>query len=112
VLEHGGIVMRGTRALEVLIADGRVRGVRIRGEDNDYEQDRVILADNVICTIPPKYIFRVLPRGAFPSEWVELLERKFWGAGLLTGWCGMKRSVMPDIGSRKAFRVRAGRNPR
>jgi hypothetical protein len=98
VLEHGGIVMRGTRALEVLIENGRVRGVRIRVEDNDYEQDRVILADNVVCTIPPKYIFRVLPRAAFPGEWVELLERKFWGAGLLTGWCGTKRSMMPDIG--------------
>ena len=98
VLGHGGTVMRSTRALEVIIEDGRAVGVRIRGEDNDYEGDRVIRADRVVCTIPPKYVFRVLPRAAFPPEWVELLERRFWGAGLLTGWCGMKRSVLPDIG--------------
>jgi hypothetical protein len=98
LLGHGGTVMRSTRALEVIIEDGRAIGVRIRGEDNDYDGDRVIRADRVVCTIPPKYAFRVLPRAAFPREWVELLERRFWGAGLLTGWCGMKRSVLPDIG--------------
>jgi hypothetical protein len=98
VLAHGGTVLRGTRALEVLIEDGRARGVRIRSQDNDYQQDRQILADHIVCTIPPKYAFRVLPRAAFPREWVELLEHRFWGAGLLTGWCGMKRSVLPDIG--------------
>jgi len=27
-----------------------------------------------------------------------MFEARFWGAGLLTGWCGMKRSVLPDIG--------------
>ncbi|HEY0941976.1 MAG TPA: FAD-dependent oxidoreductase [Steroidobacter sp.] len=95
---HGGVVMRNTRAKEVIIENGRVTGVRIHSHDNEYDQDRVILADRVICTIPPKYMFRVLPRQHFPSDWVQLLEHKFWGAGLLTGWCGLKRSVMPDIG--------------
>ena len=98
VLEHGGTVLRDTRALEVLVEDGRATGVRIRGDDNAYGGERVIRADRIICTIPPKYAFRVLPRADFPKEWVELLERRFWGAGLLTGWCGMKRSVLPDIG--------------
>ncbi len=98
VKAHGGVVMRNTRALEVLIESGCVKGVRITSPDNDYEQERVILTDQVICTIPPKYIFKVLPRENFPSEWVEMLEARFWGAGLLTGWCGMKRSVLPDIG--------------
>jgi hypothetical protein len=102
VLANGGVVMRDTRALEVLIEDGRAVGVRIRGEDNGYEGERVIRADRVVCTVPPKYAFRVLPRAAFPREWVELLERKFWGAGLLTGWCGMKRNVLPDIGINEA----------
>jgi monoamine oxidase len=98
LLAHGGTVMRGTPAKEVIIEDGAVRGVRIKSEDNDYERDRVILADNVICTMPPKYMFRVLPRQHFPADWVETLEKKFWGAGLLTGWCGTTRSLMPDIG--------------
>lgn len=98
VLEHGGEVWRNTPAKEVLIEDGQVRGVRIKGEDNEYETDRVILADKVICTIPPKYMFRVLPRQWFPADWVETLTKKFWGAGLLTGWYGMKRPQLPDAG--------------
>lgn len=98
VLANGGVVMRDTRAKEVLVERGKVVGVRIDAQDNTHDQDRVILADRVVCTIPPKYIFRILPRQAFPADWVELLERKFWGAGLLTGWCALKRSVMPDIG--------------
>lgn len=98
VLANGGVVMRNTRAKEVVIENGRAVGVRIKGDDNDYETDRLIRADKVICTIPPKYIFRVLPRSAFPADWVNLLEKKFWGAGLLTGWYGMKRAQFPDAG--------------
>ena len=98
LLAHGGTVMRSTPAREVIIEDGVVRGVRIKSEDNEYERDRVIRADKVICTMPPKYMFRVLPRQNFPAEWVQTLEKKFWGAGLLTGWCGTTRSLMPDIG--------------
>lgn len=98
VLAHGGEVRRGTPVTEVLIENGRATGVRIKSNDNEYERYRTILADNIICTIPPKYIFNVLPTEPFPQEWVNLLKKKFWGAGLLTGWCGMKRSVFPDAG--------------
>ncbi len=98
VLAHGGEVRRATPVKEVLIENGRAVGVRIKAHDNDYEQECVIRADNVICTIPPKYIFSVLPKQHFPTDWADLLQKKFWGAGLLTGWYGMKRSVFPDAG--------------
>ena len=98
VLENGGEVLRNTPVREVLIEDSRVAGVLIRSTDNEYGAERIVEADQVICTIPPKYIFSVLPRRWFPAQWVDLLERKFWGAGLLTGWCGMRRSQFPDIG--------------
>ena len=98
VLAHGGEVWRNTPVKEVLIEDGRVTGVRIRGEDNDYETERIIEADQVICTIPPKYMFKVLPEKYFPQPWVDTLKQKFWGAGLLTGWFGMKRAQFPDAG--------------
>lgn len=98
LLEHGGQVLRNTRVKEVIIENGRAVGVRIGASDNAYDEDRIIFADNVICTIPPKYIFNVLPKQAFPAEWVQLLQKQFWGAGLLTGWYGMKRPQLPDIG--------------
>ncbi len=98
VLAHGGEVRRGTAVKQVLIENKRATGVRLKGHDNDYDGDLVIHADQVVCTIPPKYIFRVLPREHFPAEWVKTLEERFWGAGLLTGWYGMKGPQLPDAG--------------
>jgi prolycopene isomerase len=101
VLEHGGEVLRNTPVREVLVENGRVTGVRIKtanAPDNEYGDERIVRAKNVICTVPPKYMFRVLPREHFPADYVELLEKKYWGAGLLTGWVGTTRSMMPDIG--------------
>ena len=98
VLEHGGEVWRNTPAQEVIVEGGRVTGVRIKGDDNAYDVERVIRTADVICTIPPKYAFQVLPRDQFPAEWVDLLTKKFWGAGLLTGWYGMKRPQFEDAG--------------
>ncbi|MDP6978532.1 MAG: FAD-dependent oxidoreductase [Myxococcota bacterium] len=92
--EHGGEVRRATRVKNVLIEDGKVEGVVVEHEG----QEETLRADKVICTIPPKYIFSVLPKEHFPAHWVELLETKFWGAGLLTGWGVLKRSVWKDIG--------------
>jgi monoamine oxidase len=98
VVTHGGEVRRETPVREVLIEDARVAGVRIETSGNGYVTEQVVHADTVVCTIPPKYMFRVLPKQWFPPEWVDLLEQRFRGAGLLTGWYGMRRSQFPDIG--------------
>jgi hypothetical protein len=94
LLAHGGEIRRNTTVQSVVIENGVVKGVQIRGKD----QPETIKADSVICTIPPKYIFKVLPKDYFPTAWVDLLENKFWGAGLLTGWVGTKRRLWQDIG--------------
>ena len=70
ILDHGGLVFR----------------------------DTPVMADNVICTIPPKFVFNVLPKEPFPAEWVHFLEEEHWGIGLLTGWVGTKRSIIEDLG--------------
>ena len=94
LLAHGGEVRRNTPVQSVVIEDGKARGVTIKTENGLI----TIKAEAVICTIPPKYIFKVLPKENFPAEWVDLLEQKFWGAGLLTGWVGTKRRLWQDIG--------------
>jgi hypothetical protein len=93
LLAHGGEVRRSTSVAKVIIEDGRVRAVEIRGDENE-----VIGADAVICTLPPKYIFSVLPKAPFPADWVELLTTRFWGAGLLSACIGLKRDVWADHG--------------
>ncbi len=94
LLAHGGEVRRSAPVRNVLIDDGKVTGVTMEQNGRPEELD----TDCVICTIPPKHIFKVLPREPFPVDWVELLEKKFWGAGLLTGWGGFKRSIWRDAG--------------
>jgi hypothetical protein len=94
LLAHGGEVRRRSPVREVRIEDGQVKGVT-------FEQDgemQTLNVERVVCTVPPKHIFAVLPKDRFPREWVEALETKFWGAGLLTGWGGLKRSVWQDAG--------------
>ncbi len=94
LLAHGGEVRRSTAVRSVIIEDGAVKGVVVKSG----EQSETLKAGAVICTIPPKYIFNVLPKESFPADWVDLLEKKFWGAGLLTGWVGTKRRLWQDIG--------------
>ncbi len=94
VIGHGGEVWRDTPVREVIVEDGVARGVRyqVGGED------RTLMADRVICTLPPKIAFRVLPRAEFPPEWVDFVENQHRGLGLLTGWAGTKRSITADLG--------------
>ncbi|MGB8647628.1 MAG: FAD-dependent oxidoreductase [Anaerolineae bacterium] len=94
LLAHGGEVRRNTTVKQVLLEGGRVKGVTVRTE----EGEETISADAVICNIPPKYIFSVLPREPFPADWVETLETKFWGAGLLSAYIGLKRDIWQDKG--------------
>jgi len=100
VKEHGGEVWRDTPVTEVIIEDGKVRGVIYKKDGEKH----TLLADKIICTIPPKYVFQVLPKEGFPPEWVDFLKEEHWGIGLLTGWVGTKRSIIEDLGvDRRSF---------
>ena len=98
LLAHGGEVMRSTAVREVLIEKARARGVRIRSADDEQAHERTLLADHVICTLPPKQLFGVLPAAPFPADWVETLRTRYWGAGLLTGWAVHRRNMLADVG--------------
>jgi hypothetical protein len=92
--EHGGQVRRSASVKQVHIEDGKVTGVTYKSGGETF----TVEADNVVCTIPPKYIFSVLPEDPFPAAWASMLKEKFWGAGLLTGWVGAKKSFFGDAG--------------
>ncbi len=92
--DHGGEVRRDTPVTEVIIQDGTARGVRYRSGGEEH----TLMAARVICTLPPKIAFRVLPRHAFPTDWVDFVEDQHRGIGLLTGWAGTKRSIIADLG--------------
>ena len=92
--DNGGRVLRNTPVSEVIIEDGVTKGVRYRKDSETH----TLYADAVICTMPPKYAFQVLPKEHFPAQWIEFLEEEHWGIGLLTGWVGARRSLIPDLG--------------
>ncbi len=83
----GGEVRRATVVEEIVVEDGKVRGVVIRSKEGEFE---FIESENVVCNIPPKHIFNVLHPRHFPADWVSLLQNKFWSAGLLTAFIGTK----------------------
>jgi hypothetical protein len=100
ITEHGGVIWRDTPVTEVIIKNGVAKGVKYTQNG----EEKTLMADNVICTIPPKYVFQVLPEDAFPSDWVKFMRDDHWGIGLLTGWVGTKRSIIEDIGiDRRSF---------
>ncbi|MBT7713654.1 MAG: NAD(P)-binding protein [Deltaproteobacteria bacterium] len=94
ITDNGGEIWRNTPVTEVIIENGVAKGVKYKKDG----VEQTLLADNVICTIPPKYLFQVLPENAFPAEWVNFMRDEHWGIGLLTGWVGTKRSIVEDIG--------------
>jgi len=94
IIDNGGEVWRNTPVTEVIIENGVAKGVKYKKDG----VEQTLMADNVICTIPPQYIFSVLPENEFPNDWVKHMRDDHWGIGLLTGWVGTKRSIIEDIG--------------
>ena len=93
--QGGGEIWRRTLVEEVIIENGKVRGVMIRNKKGQYE---TLEAPIVICNIPPKHIFNVLHPRHFPATWVDLLQNKFWSAGLLSASIGLKNNVWEQYG--------------
>jgi hypothetical protein len=91
----GGEILRSTPVEEIIVEDGKVRGVMIRNKQGEYE---TLEASIVICNIPPKHIFNVLHPRHFPAEWVDLLQTKFWSPGLLSAFIGIKNNVWEEFG--------------
>jgi len=92
VRENGGEIMLGTPVTEVSIANGKATGVTVQTKDGPQK----IEAQSVVCTIPVKHIFGILPERNFPSDFVSKIKERFWGAGMLSGYIGLKRDILED----------------
>jgi hypothetical protein len=96
VRAHGGEVQRSSAVRDVIIENGRVCGVHVDSAEG--RAARTLRAERVICTVPPRQVFSVLPTEPFPSQWVHTLRTRYWGAGLLTGWAVHRRNMLADVG--------------
>jgi phytoene dehydrogenase-like protein len=95
LLKAGGEVRRSAPVEEIIVEDGKARGVVLRGKDGQF---LTIEADNLICNIPVKHIFGALHPRHFPAEWVDLVQQKFWSPGLLSAFIGLKNNVWEEFG--------------
>jgi len=91
----GGEILRSTIVEEVIIEDGKARGVLIRSKKGEFQ---TIEAPIIICNIPPKHIFNVIHPRYFPADWVKKIQTKWWSPGLLSGFIGLKKNVWERYG--------------
>lgn len=94
VLAGGGEVRRSSTVKQVIIEGGAARGVVVETPGGA----ETIYADAVILNVMPKEVFKVLDKQHFPADWAETVEYKFWGAGLLSAYIGLKRDIWAEKG--------------
>jgi len=92
--ENGGEIMLGTPVEEVIITNKKVEGVTVQTKTGPQK----IEAQSVVCTVPVKHIFGILPDKHFPHDFVTKVKERFWGAGMLSGYVGLKRNIIEDKG--------------
>lgn len=94
IKENGGEIWTDAPAEEILIENKKVKGVKLKtrkGIEN-------IEASLVICNIPPKHAFKVIPEANFPADFVQEVKEKYYIPGLLTGFYYSERDFVREKG--------------
>lgn len=77
--DHGAVVRRNVQVASVAIEDGAVKGVYVeigeRRMPNEFLPVERIDAPAVILTLPAWQVLDLLPEGAIPAWYLELIER-------------------------------------
>lgn len=92
IKENGGAVLKDTPVDQVNIEASRVKGILIKYKS----VSKLIEAPIVICNIPIRHIFRVLPEQHFPGDFVKEIKESYWGAGMVAALMGLKRNIFED----------------
>lgn len=91
VTENGGEIRLDTKVDQVVFDGNKVKGVQIG--------DAVITADQVVCTLPSRDMFKVVPRDRFKAGFAEHVTKEFLGAGMLSGFLGLSKNILADAGA-------------
>jgi hypothetical protein len=94
VNENDGEILLGRRAKQVLFKGNTAIGVEIetpKGTD-------IVKSEQVVCTLPTRDMFKVIPKEHFPVDFVEHLEKSFFSTGMLTAFYGLKSNILVDAG--------------
>ena len=94
IQEHGGDVVVESPVEEVIIENKQVKGVRIRTSKGV----ETVEAPVVICNLPPKDAFKVIPERHFAADFVKEVKEKYYIPGLLTGSYFFKNDYLRSKG--------------
>ncbi len=94
ITDAGGEIWTDAAVEEVVIADKKVKGVRVKTKKGT----EVIDAGLVVCNIPPKHAFGIIPESNFPSDFVKEVKEKYYVPGLLTGFFYSERDFAREKG--------------
>jgi hypothetical protein len=82
IVDNGGDVWTDSAVEEVIIENKKVKGVRFKTKKGTETVDASI----VVCNIPPKHAFKVIPEENYPADFVQEVKEKYYIPGLLTGF--------------------------
>jgi phytoene desaturase len=94
VSDQGGRIALGEEADEILIKDGRARGVRMTS-------GKVLQADVIVSNADAGHTYSRLLRNHRKSRWTNAkLDKRRWSMGLFVWYFGTKgtRDLWPDVG--------------
>jgi len=94
IKDNGGDVWTDSPVEEVIVENKKVKGVRIKTKQGSETIDAPI----VICNIPPKHAFKVIPDLNFPADFVQEVKEKYYIPGLLTGFYYSERDFVREKG--------------
>jgi hypothetical protein len=91
VTDNGGEIRLNTKVAQVVFDGNKVRGVQI--------DDTIVTADQVVCTLPTRDMFKVVPRERFQPGFAEHVSKDYLGAGMLSGFVGLSENILADAGA-------------
>jgi phytoene dehydrogenase-like protein len=97
--EYGGEVLFNSKVLEIMVEEGKVRGVRVQTPGGE----KIFRTDMVVSNIPAQKTFQVIDRRWFPAEWAERVEAMY-GYGSYVPYMGLNKLVMPEEEARMGLK--------
>jgi phytoene dehydrogenase-like protein len=94
VTENGGTIINGAKVREILFDGPKVTGVTVKTT----EGEQLFEADQVVCTVPIRKIWKFLPKNKFPQDLIKKIDTEFFSVGMLTGFIGVKSNLFEDAG--------------
>ncbi|MEX2706929.1 MAG: phytoene desaturase family protein [Candidatus Freyrarchaeum guaymaensis] len=93
IKDSGGEVRTRAEVKQIIVEDGRVRGVEVSTPSGE----ETVEAQTVVSNVPIQKVFNIVDEGAFPSDWVKHVKG-LRAAGSVSGYISLNRRVLKNKG--------------